>query len=38
MDYRGGELYVKPPTGWIRKGLSVSKRFDNGNDQWLSAD
>ena len=38
MDYRGGELYVQPPPGWIRKGLKVSGIFDGGNDDWLSSD
>ena len=33
---RGGETYVQPPIGWTRKGLNVSKKYDNGNDDWLS--
>ena len=32
---RGGFLYIKPPKGWIRKGLNVSKIYDKGNDDWL---
>ena len=33
---RGGVLYIQPPKGWIRKGLNVSKIYDEGNDDWLS--
>ena len=33
---RGREVYKQPPEGWIRKGLKVSKIFDNGDDKWLS--
>lgn len=35
---RGGEDYVQPPNGWIRKGLKVTGIFDGGNDHWLSMD
>ena len=33
---RGGEPYKQPPHGWTRKGLKVSGKYDNGNDDWLS--
>ena len=33
---RGGEKYVQPPIGWARKGLNVTKKYDNENDEWLS--
>ena len=35
---RGGEVYVQPPNGWVRKGLNVAGLFDGGNDHWLSMD
>lgn len=35
---RGGRVYKQPSNGWIRKGLKVSKVFDNGNDDWLGTD
>ena len=35
---RGKEKYVQPPRGWVRKGLNVLKKYDNGNDGWLSTD
>ena len=35
---RGGMPYIQPPKGWIRKGLKVSKVFDNGDDTWLGTD
>ena len=36
VGLRGGVKYVQPPKGWIRKGLKVSGKYDNGNDDWLS--
>ena len=33
-ETRGGEKYI-PPLGWFGYGLNVSKKYDNGNDQWL---
>ena len=27
--------YYQPPKGYFRLGLSVSKKFDGGNDDWL---
>ena len=34
---RGGFDYI-PPLGWIGIGLNVSKKYDNGNDDWLAHD
>ena len=36
-ETRGGEPYI-PPEGWIRYGLNVSGKYDNGNDDWLAYD
>ena len=36
-EERGGEPYY-PPIKWVRYGLKVSKRFDEGNDDWLQCD
>ena len=33
---RGGERYY-PPMGWIKFSLNVSKKYDEGNDEWLSS-
>jgi hypothetical protein len=33
---RGGVRYEQPPFGWVRKGLNVLGKYDNGNDDWLS--
>ena len=35
---RGGMIYHHPGKPWRRKGLKVSKKFDNGNDDWLEMD
>lgn len=35
---RGGMTYKQPCSNWVRIGLSVSGRFDNGNDDWLGMD
>ncbi len=35
VGFRGGVKYVQPPEGWIRKGLKVTGKYDNGNDDWL---
>ena len=34
-ETRGGGSYL-PPIGWIRYGLNVLGKYDNGNDNWLS--
>ena len=36
-ETRGGEIYI-PPKGWIRYGLNVLGKYDDGNDDWLSYD
>ena len=36
-EKRGGEEYI-PPKGWIRYGLNVLGKYDNGNNDWLSYD
>ena len=36
-ETRGGEPY-DPPEGWIRYGLNVVGKYDNGNDDWLAYD
>ena len=36
-ETRGGEPYI-PPKGWIRYGLNVLGKYDNGNDDWLAYD
>ncbi len=36
-ETRGGEPY-NPPEGWIRYGLNVVGKYDNGNDDWLAFD
>ena len=36
-ELRGGEAY-NPPVGWIRFGLKVFGKYDNGNNDWLSFD
>ena len=36
-ETRGGEPY-NPPEGWIRYGLNVVGKYDNGNDDWLAYD
>ena len=36
-EKRGGEDYL-PPEGWDRYGLSVTNRYDNCNNDWLSYD
>ena len=36
-EKRGGEPYL-PPEGWIRYGLNVLGKYDNGNNNWLSHD
>ena len=28
--------YYQPPKGYFRLGLSVSKKFDEGKDNWLA--
>ena len=33
-EKRGGREY-DPPKGWIGHGISVSKKYDNGDDTWL---
>ena len=33
-EMRGGRKY-DPPKGWIGHGISVSKKYDNGDDTWL---
>ena len=30
---RGGKIYY-PPNKWLRYGLNLFKRYDNGNDNW----
>ena len=32
---RGGMTYYQPNSNWIRLGLRVKGRYDNGNDDWL---
>ena len=34
-ESRGGYEYI-PPLGWIGYGLNVRKKYDGGNDAWLS--
>lgn len=34
-ERRGGYDYI-PPEGWIGYGLNVKKKYDGGNDEWLS--
>ena len=34
-EKRGGYDYI-PPLGWYGYGLKVRKKYDNGNDDWLS--
>ncbi len=36
-EERGREPYT-PPKGWIRYGLNVLGKYDNGNDDWLAHD
>ena len=33
---RGGMPYYQPNSNWIRLGLRVKGRYDNGNDDWLT--
>ena len=35
---RGGMVYYQPNSNWIRLGLRVKGRYDNGNDDWLMMD
>lgn len=35
---RGGIHYFQPGAPWLRRGLSVASKYDEGNDQWLSMD
>ena len=32
---RGGMPYYQPNSNWIRLGLRVKGRYDDGNDDWL---
>ena len=34
-EIRGGNLYI-PPNKWLRCGVSVFNKYDNGNNDWLS--
>ena len=36
-ELRGGEEYI-PPVGWMRFGLRVFDKYDNGDNDWLSYD
>jgi hypothetical protein len=33
---RGGLVYNQPSAPWIRFGLKVTDKYDNGDKEWLS--
>ena len=35
IQRRGGMEYKQPSSEWVRVGLSVKGKYDNGNDDWL---